>query len=267
MKIYYILFLLILFSINNFSQEITFIPRQTTVNDTIGDEVVIYIDLVNVSQAEQTVFVVRTLNELPSGWTTSLCFEYCYPDWVDSIATTQTFGSTPLQPGETREVSVHFFTDNVPNTGHVQLQAGTLRNPNQRITVDLYASTFDPTSVEDDFNLADNFILEQNYPNPFNPSTKISYTIPSVILSSSKDDKNLVAPQLRQLTDQNDTYVTLKAFDVLGNEVATLVDEYKSAGSYEVNFDASKYNLPSGIYFYQLRAGSFTQTKSMLLEK
>mgnify|MGYP001352926234 FL=1 len=123
------------------------------------------------------------------------------------------------------------------------------------------------TSVEDDFNLADNFILEQNYPNPFNPVTKIRYSIPFVILSSSKDDNVGVTHRLRQLTDQSDTYVTLKVFDVLGNEVATLVDEYKSAGSYEVNFDASKYNLPSGIYFYQLRAGSFTQTKSMLLEK
>lgn len=119
------------------------------------------------------------------------------------------------------------------------------------------------TSVEDDFNLADNFILEQNYPNPFNPVTKIRYSIPFVILSSSKDDN--VGVTLRKA--QSDTYVTLKVFDVLGNEVATLVDEYKSAGNYEVNFDASKYNLPSGIYFYQLRAGSFTQTKSMLLEK
>jgi hypothetical protein len=119
------------------------------------------------------------------------------------------------------------------------------------------------TSVEDDFNLADNFILEQNYPNPFNPVTKIRYSIPFVILSSSKDDN--VGVTLRQA--QSDTYVTLKVFDVLGNAVATLVDEYKSAGSYEVNFDALKYNLPSGIYFYQLRAGSFTQTKSMLLEK
>uniref|UniRef100_A0A832DGH2 T9SS type A sorting domain-containing protein n=1 Tax=Ignavibacterium album TaxID=591197 RepID=A0A832DGH2_9BACT len=119
------------------------------------------------------------------------------------------------------------------------------------------------TSVEDDFNLADNFILEQNYPNPFNPVTKIRYSIPFVILSSSNDDN--VGVTLRKA--QSDTYVTLKVFDVLGNEVATLVDEYKSAGNYEVNFDASKYNLPSGIYFYQLRAGSFTQTKSMLLEK
>jgi hypothetical protein len=119
------------------------------------------------------------------------------------------------------------------------------------------------TSVEDDFNLADNFILEQNYPNPFNPTTKIKYSIPSVILSSSKDDN--VGVTLRQA--QSDTYVTLKVFDVLGNEVATLVDEYKSAGNYEVNFDASKYNLPSGVYLYKLQCGELSAVKKFVLMK
>ncbi|MGQ9644014.1 MAG: hypothetical protein ACUVT3_09170, partial [Ignavibacterium sp.] len=197
------------------AQEISFIPQQTSVSDTAGDEVIIYIDLVNISQAEQTVFVLRTQNQLPNGWTTSLCFDYCYPDWVDSIATTSDFGSSPLQPGESREVSVHFFTNNIPNTGMVQLQAGTFRNPDQRITIELQASTYDPTSVEDDFNLADNFILEQNYPNPFNPATKIRFSIPRITEYYS--------------VPQN---VTLKIYDMLGKEVATLVDEYKSAGNY-----------------------------------
>ncbi|NWG29748.1 MAG: T9SS type A sorting domain-containing protein [Ignavibacteriaceae bacterium] len=92
------------------------------------------------------------------------------------------------------------------------------------------------------------FILEQNYPNPFNPSTVISYQLPV-----SGD-------------------VTLKVYDVLGNEIATLVDEYKPAGSYEFEFNASSHsgevrNLPSGTYFYQLRAGSFVETKKMILMK
>ncbi|WP_337864781.1 T9SS type A sorting domain-containing protein [Ignavibacterium sp.] len=241
------------------AQEITFIPRQTAVNDTAGDEVIIYIDLVNVSQAEQTVFVLRTLNQLPPNWTTSLCFDFCYPDWVDSIATTSTFGSSPLLPGEMREVSVHFFTDNIPNSGLVELQAGTFRSPDQRITVELQASTFDPTSVENDFDQVNNFTLEQNYPNPFNPSTKIRFVIPNEV-------RNL--KNFSSLAPRNDnSFVILKVYDVLGNEVATLVNENKPAGSYEVLFDASKNNLPSGVYFYQLRAGSFTQTKLMLLEK
>ncbi len=96
--------------------------------------------------------------------------------------------------------------------------------------------------------------LGQNYPNPFNPSTKIQYTIPSVGTSLMK-------------------FVQLKVFDILGNEIATLVDEYKPAGSYEVEFSAvggsasggDAYNLPGGVYFYQIKAGSFVETKKMLL--
>jgi len=105
------------------------------------------------------------------------------------------------------------------------------------------------TDIEDRTNeLPSQFILEQNYPNPFNPTTTIKFLIP-------KSD-----------------FVKLTVFDILGNELATLVDEYKSAGSYEVEFNASA--LPSGVYFYQLRVdpstGSglrFVETKKMLLLK
>ncbi len=85
------------------------------------------------------------------------------------------------------------------------------------------------------------FSLEQNYPNPFNPSTKINYQIPEL------------------------SFVTLKVFDVLGNEVKGLVNEEKSIGSYNVEFDGT--TLSSGIYFYRLQAGSFGETKKMVLMK
>lgn len=85
------------------------------------------------------------------------------------------------------------------------------------------------------------FRLYQNYPNPFNPSTKISWQAPI------------------------GGWQTLKVYDILGNEVVKLVDEYRNAGRYEVNFDASK--LSSGIYFYRLQTGSFIETKKMLLLK
>lgn len=83
--------------------------------------------------------------------------------------------------------------------------------------------------------------LDQNYPNPFNPSTKIAYSIP-----------------------QN-SFVTLKVFDVLGKEVATLVNETKNAGNYEATFDASK--LTSGMYIYELKTNNFVQNKKMMLVK
>jgi uncharacterized lipoprotein YddW (UPF0748 family) len=90
------------------------------------------------------------------------------------------------------------------------------------------------------------FLLEQNYPNPFNPVTKIKFTIPNVTLSEVEGSR-----------------VQLKVYDVLGKEVSTLVNEEKPAGSYEVDFNAN--GLSSGVYFYKLTAGSFSQTKKMIL--
>ena len=95
-------------------------------------------------------------------------------------------------------------------------------------------------------NIPSEYRLYQNYPNPFNPSTKINYYIPQ---SSN---------------------VIVKVFDILGNEIETLVNEEKPAGEYEVEFNShsgSVRNLPSGVYFYQLKAGDFIQTKKMVLLK
>jgi len=97
------------------------------------------------------------------------------------------------------------------------------------------------TNVEVFESELNSFILYQNYPNPFNPSTTIKFTI------------------------ANFGFVNLKIYDVLGNEVETLLDEYKQAGSYEVKWDAS--NNPSGFYFYRLQAGDFIETKKMILMK
>lgn len=104
-------------------------------------------------------------------------------------------------------------------------------------------------SVDNEESIPSTFSLEQNYPNPFNPSTKIRYSIPSAIANE---------PKQTQL-------VTLKVYDILGSELATLVDEEKPAGIYEVNFDAVE--LPSGIYFYKLQVGFFVETKKMVLMK
>jgi hypothetical protein len=95
------------------------------------------------------------------------------------------------------------------------------------------------TEVEDEDIKPLTFSLYQNYPNPFNPSTVISW-------QSSVG-----------------SHQTIKVFDVLGNQVAILVDEYKQAGNYEVEFNAAA--LPSGVYFYQLRAGEFIEAEKMIL--
>jgi len=114
------------------------------------------------------------------------------------------------------------------------------------------------TDVEDQGSLLtpNKYNLAQNYPNPFNPSTKIRFTIP--------------ASSLNPFSKGEGTLVSLKIYDVLGNEVATLVNEEKPAGVYEVEFNVAQVSRPefaSGVYFYQLRAGSFVETKKMMILK
>ena len=106
---------------------------------------------------------------------------------------------------------------------------------------------FNFTNVEENIsNISNKYELYQNFPNPFNPSTKIKFSIPSV-------------------GTRRGVFVQLKVYDILGNEVATLVNEEKSAGTYKTEFNGK--NLSSGIYFYQLKAGNFIATKKLLLLK
>ena len=106
-------------------------------------------------------------------------------------------------------------------------------------------------TISVEFIMPGDFVLKQNYPNPFNPATKIEYQI------------------------QEAGLVSLKVYDVMGKEVATLVDEEKFAGNYEVEFSAiggsasggDAWNLPSGVYFYRLQTGNFVETKKMMLMK
>jgi hypothetical protein len=105
--------------------------------------------------------------------------------------------------------------------------------------------------------------LEQNYPNPFNPETVISYSIPAVMVRKANHDNSDVT--LRQT--QSDILVTLKVYDIIGREVATLVNEYQKPGYYNYKFAIGNYQLSSGVYLYQLKAGDFIQTRKMILMK
>ena len=98
-----------------------------------------------------------------------------------------------------------------------------------------------PVGVDDEKLIADKFELLQNYPNPFNPSTSIRYAI------------------------INRQFVSIKVYNILGDEIATLVNEEKERGVYEINFNATE--LSSGMYLYKLQAGSFVEMKKMILLK
>jgi len=134
--------------------------------------------------------------------------------------------------GTTTEVKNYSFTDSKLSVGNYSYRLkqidfdGSFEYSNV-VNVDLTAPTV--------------FALEQNYPNPFNPSTMISYSVP-----------------------QN-SFVTLKVYDIIGNEVATLVNQTQSAGKYDVRFDAS--SLSNGVYLYSIKTDNFTSTKKMILMK
>ena len=123
-----------------------------------------------------------------------------------------------------------------------ELVAGTYGRSMYKIDLDLI-----PTNVESSESIVSGFYLDQNYPNPFNPTTKIRYTIPAVIANGMKQPHQVV----------------LKVFDILGNEIATLVNEEKPAGTYEVEFYSE--GLTSGVYFYKLQVADLSQTKKMIL--
>lgn len=122
--------------------------------------------------------------------------------------------------------------------------SGGLMTPNAVVIRDISAVSVPDESSASNFE----FILKQNYPNPFNPTTKINFSVPAVTLSGAEG-----------------SLVTLKVYNVLGKEIATLVNEELPAREHEVTFDAT--GLQSGVYFYQLKAGSFIQTNKMVYLK
>ena len=136
--------------------------------------------------------------------------------------------------GNSTEINYYAFTDQPDLNGHNEIF--------YRIKQVDFDGTFSYSKVVNlTYDVPAAFVLNQNYPNPFNPSTRISYFVP------------------------NESFVSIKVYNSLGGEVETIVNEFKSTGSYEMIFDAS--NLPSGTYFYTMLAGNFSETKKMIVLK
>ena len=136
--------------------------------------------------------------------------------------------------GSSSEINYYSFTDHPQVSGVNQLYYRL-----KQVDFDGTFSYSDIVNVS--YDVPAEFVLSQNYPNPFNPSTRINYFVPQ------------------------ESFVSVKVYDFLGREVADLVNETKSIGSYELLFDAS--SLPSGTYFYTMIAGNFSTTKKMILIK
>jgi hypothetical protein len=146
---------------------------------------------------------------------------------------------------------IHYATDHSSYSipGHIGSNDNYYFLIGAKINGIVYGDTNTVNIINCSSNLPSSFYLSQNYPNPFNPNTIIRYQI-----------NELSSPHAL-----SGDLVLLKIYDILGKEIATLVNEKQSPGTYEVNWDASAF--PSGVYFYKLTAGDFTETKKMLFIK
>jgi hypothetical protein len=144
-----------------------------------------------------------------------------------------------IEPFEISNYAFHFLENgSFEHEGLADWQGNNRIDP---IMLSNYLNITTGTEDETKGNIPYEFSLSQNYPNPFNPETKLSFVI------------------------GHSSLVSLKVYDVLGNEVATLLNEHKTAGKYKIQFDVK--DLPSGIYFYRLVSGKYIQTKKMILIK
>jgi len=188
---------------------------------------------VNIPNQSLTLYTFDVTGIVPAG--ESLVIEIFLPngDISDTVQNRFIIGSN-----STGQSAPNYFRASDPGCGgtNVPIDVSSYMHLVMSVTGNEVVS-----EVNDEILTPFKFELLQNYPNPFNPSTTIQFQVP------------------------NSSFVNLKVYDVLGNEVVTLVNEGKTTGSYEVNFDIK--GLSSGIYFYTINAGSFVETKKMILLK
>ena len=182
----------------------------------------------------------RIVNEMPANWYTQMCYDLCYAPFVDTI-------SLPfdppyvLQPNQTDTLFYIDFSCSGQGLGTAIVRMYNTDNPSQYIQ-DTFKVEVGGVGITNISSEVEGYDLSQNYPNPFNPSTTITFSIP-------KSEE-----------------VTLRIYNSLGQIVQTVINgDNLSAGKYRVDFSGE--NLTSGIYYYTIASGTFSETKKMLLIK
>jgi hypothetical protein len=214
-----------------------------TSNDTVpnpGDQIRFKLELHNNGLTESAVDIMAVIS------TTDSC--------ISEISDNSAFyghipaGESVIPPSGFQQYTVE-INPNCPGNSDVWFNVDIYSDGNYFWSDSFAFHIYNVTAIPDEKNfLPDKYVLHQNYPNPFNPVTTIQYQIPEL------------------------SFVTIKVFDLLGNEVATLVNDDKPSGNYEIDFNGNE--LTSGVYFYRLQvypanvgAGSFIDTKKMILLK
>ena len=227
------------------SQDFTFQRLDPNVTLPIGSpDTVIQIRAIVTNNTSNTYNFrfARIENTMASGWSTSMCYDLCYASFIDTIPPPP----SPAYNLAPNQVDTNFYIDfdchgNGFGTAIVRMYVeGNPGNYSQ----DTFIVEIGAIGIQNISSIADDYDLKQNYPNPFNPSTIITFSIPK------KENVNLIV------------------YDVLGNEVAGLLkNETLNMGSYSYEFNADKYNLSSGVYFYKLSTSDFSTLKKMMFIK
>lgn len=242
-----LLVLLLLVIVSGFAKSQTFTFQRITPAIVNGDTSVFVATKTkavfkNTGSTNLNFTFYRILNQLPAAdWSTSMCLRgFCYAPFLDSVPPP----SNPLTilPGQQDTLDIYFNGITI-GTGKVIIKAwvnGIVSN----FKTDTFQVHLGPVGITPISSIVEGYKLEQNYPNPFNPVTKINFSL-------GKREA-----------------VTLKIYDILGNEVAGLISgEVLGAGKYAFDFNSSEFGLSSGVYYYTLKTQSFTATKKMMLLK
>ena len=197
-----------------------------TIHNTISDTI--------------TIAVVRRINSLPEGWTSSICLgELCYNELIDSV-------TIQLDMGDSTACGVLIWINEVEGTGTVQLDLFDLQNMDEHIIVDLNIYTGSTVGIDINSVFPKQMVLYPAFPNPFNPVTTLRYNLPE------------------------DGMVNITIYDMMGRIVRTLENSKQAAGFKSIQWNATNdvgQTVSAGLYLYTIHSRDFSQTKKMILLK
>jgi hypothetical protein len=228
-------------SLNLYAQSFTLTTEHNTLSDTLNSTIIFNLKISNTSEDTLTLFIKWIPQEIPEEWGYSVCFDQsCFPAFIDSITTTEQFFSSPLIPGDIRDLAIDVYPLINYGAGSFKIIAADLADLSDSAVVVLTASVNNPVSVKDE-SAPVYFSLLQNYPNPFNPSTDFVFEV------------------------SERSYLALNLFSVTGEKVASIAEGEFMPGIYRHTFDASK--LSSGLYIARLSSDTKNSVIKIMLEK
>jgi hypothetical protein len=248
MKKVLMIFLLAIMPSIMLGQSFTFHSDQLEFSTTVGSSFDHFTEIKNTSDQNLSLMVIRVQNDLPDGWSSSLCIgDLCFQSTTDTIDASRFFGE--LTPDST--LDFHLLTSthvSQTGTGSITIKIQNTNDPADSVSLTFTFNTI-VTSLEKNENTPADFKLYQNFPNPFNPQTHIEYFLPQGDFSQT---------------------VSLAIFNQIGQKVRQLVKADQSPGAHEVSWngtDDKGNHVAAGLYFYILRYGNISQQRKMLLLK